>query len=41
MGNAFLHPKQWRGMATRHAKNASSFPAIVQIRCLFLWAEIL
>ena len=30
--NAFLHLKQWRGIATGYAKNASSFLAIVQIR---------
>jgi len=38
--NAFLYLKQWRGVATRYAKNASSFLAAVQIRCLFLWASI-
>jgi len=39
--NAFLHLKRWRGVATRYAKNASSFLAAVQIRCIFLWAKIL
>ena len=38
--NAFLHLKQWRGIATRYAKNAMSFLAAVQIRCIFLWASI-
>ena len=38
--NAFLHLKQWRGIATRYAKRASSFLAIVQIRCLHLWLKI-
>jgi Transposase and inactivated derivatives len=38
--NAFLYLKQWRGIATRYAKNAASFLAAVQIRCLFLWATI-
>lgn len=38
--NAFLHPKRWRGIATRHAKNVSSFIAAVQIRCLSLWLAI-
>ena len=38
--NAFLHLKQWRGVATRYAKKASSFLAIVQIRCLSLWLAI-
>lgn len=35
--NAFLHLKQWRGIATRYAKRLSSFLAAVQIRCLVLW----
>jgi transposase len=39
--NAFLHLKRWRGIATRYAKNTSSFLAAVQIRCIFLWARIL
>ena len=38
--NAFLHLKQWRGIATRYAKKSSSFLAIVQIRCLALWVSI-
>jgi transposase len=39
--NAFLHLKNWRGIATRYAKNASSFLAAVQIRCLILWLNVL
>lgn len=39
--NAFLHLKGWRAIATRYAKKASSFVAIVQIRCIFLWGSIL
>jgi transposase len=39
--NAFLHLKRWRGIATRYAKNASSFLAAVHIRCIALWANIL
>ena len=39
--NAFLHLKRWRGIATRYAKNAASFLAAVQIRCLALWLNIL
>lgn len=39
--NAFLSIKRWRGIATRYAKNASSFLAAVQIRCIVLWAKIL
>ena len=38
--NAFLHLKQWRGIATRYAKNLSSFLAAAQIRCLILWLNI-
>jgi transposase len=38
--NAFLHLKRWRGIATRYAKRASSFLALVQIRCLVLWLAI-
>ena len=38
--NAFLYLKQWRGIATRYAKNATSFLAAVQIRSLFLWATV-
>ena len=38
--NAFLHLKQWRGVATRYAKKSSSFLAILQIRCLVLWLQI-
>ena len=38
--NAFLHLKRWRGIATRYAKNSSSFLADIQIRCIALWAQI-
>ncbi len=38
--NAFLHLKQWRGIATRYAKNAASFLAAIHIRCIFLWVSI-
>ena len=38
--NAILRLKGWRGVATRYAKRASSFLAIVQIRCAFLWLSI-
>ena len=38
--NAFLWLKRWRGIATRYAKNAASYLAAVQIRCLALWAGI-
>jgi transposase len=39
--NAFLHLKRWRGIATRYAKNTSSFVAAVHIRCIALWAAVL
>ena len=39
--NAFLLLKRWRGIATRYAKNTSSFIAAVQIRCIAIWASIL
>lgn len=38
--NAFLNLKQWRGIATRYAKNLPSFLAAVQIRCLVAWLKI-
>ena len=38
--NAFLHLKRWRGIATRYAKNASSFLAAIHVRCIFLWANV-
>ena len=38
--NAFLHLKRWRGIATRYAKNLSSFAAAVHIRCFALWLAI-
>ena len=38
--NAFLHLKQWRGIATRYAKNSASFLAAIHIRCIALWATI-
>jgi transposase len=38
--NAFLHLKQWRGIATRYAKNTTSFLAAIHIRCIALWAII-
>ena len=37
--NAMLHLKRWRGIATRYAKNASSFLAAIQIRCIILWLQ--
>ena len=39
--NAFLMLKRWRGIATRYTKNAASFVAAVQIRCIAIWANVL
>ena len=39
--NAFLDLKEWRGIATRYAKRASSYLAAVQIRCICLWCKII
>ena len=39
--NAFLHLKQWRGIATRYAKNTKSYLATVQIRCLIWWGRLI
>jgi len=38
--NAFARIKQWRGIATRYAKNVASFATVINIRCLFLWLNI-
>ena len=38
--NAFLQLKKWQGIATRYAKNVSSFVAAVQIRCVALSLKI-
>ncbi len=38
--NAFLHLKQWRGVATRYAKMSTSFLAVCQIRALVLWTKL-
>jgi transposase len=38
--NAFLMLKQWRGIATRYAKNTGSFLAAVRIRSLLHWAKL-
>jgi transposase len=39
--NAFLKMKGWRGVATRYAKRLSSYLAIVQIRCAFMWLKVI
>ena len=39
--NAFLHLKQWRGIATRYAKSSAAFLAAVHIRCFFLAIQLI
>ena len=38
--NAFPRLKEWRGIATRHAKRLASFLSAVCFRCALVWAEI-
>ena len=38
--NAFMELKKWRGIATRYAKNTSSYLAAVHIRCMAIWAKV-
>ena len=38
--NAFLKLKQWRGIASSYSKRTDSFLAVVQIRCIAVWAKI-
>ena len=37
--NAFLKMKRWRGIATRYAKNSTSFLAAVFICCTKIWLD--
>jgi len=39
--NAFLHLKQWRGIATRYAKRADSFLAVVQFKSVLQWLPLI
>ena len=39
--NGFGKLKEWRGVATRYAKNAASYLEICRIRVLALWAKII
>ncbi len=41
ISSLILHLKQWRGIATRYAKNSKSFLAAAQIRCLILWGKLI
>ncbi len=38
--NAFRTFKQWRGVATRYAKNETSFLAACQIRAMVMWTRL-
>ncbi len=38
--DGFFRLKAWRGIATRYAKNAASYLAAVQIRCILCWLNI-
>lgn len=38
--NAFRTFKQWRGVATRYAKNEASFLAACQIRAMVMWTRL-
>ena len=40
MENAFLRLKQWRGIATRYAKNAASFLGAIRVRCIAMWLAV-
>ena len=39
--NGFCDFKQWRGVATRYAKQAASFLANCQIRAIALWTKVI
>ena len=39
--NGFCDFKQWRGVATRYAKKATSFLANCQIRAIAIWTKII
>ena len=39
--NGFCSFKQWRGVATRYAKQAASFLANCKIRAIALWTKII
>ena len=39
--NSFGKLKEWRGVATRYAKNAASYLATCRIRALAVWARLI
>ena len=38
--NGFLEFKQWRGIATRYAKRASSYLAACHLRAVMIWSKL-
>ena len=38
--NGFLEFKQWRGIATRYAKRATSYLAACQLRAAMIWSKL-
>ena len=38
--NGFLEFKQWRGIATRYAKQAASYLAACQLRAAMIWTKL-
>ena len=38
--NGFLEFKQWRGIATRYAKRATSYLAACQLRAVMIWSKL-
>ena len=41
VANSFGKLKEWRGVATRYAKNAASYLAICRIRALAIWTKVI
>ena len=41
VANSFGKLKEWRGVATRYAKTASSYLAICRIRALAIWTRLI
>lgn len=39
--NGFLYLERCRGIATRYAKTTDAFIAVVQVRCIAIWAAVL
>ena len=41
VANSFGKLQEWRGVATRYAKNAASYLAICRIRALAIWTKVI